>query len=127
MMAPMVFGFLKLHLVEAHLTHQDQMFERMNPVVIIKVNGLEWRSAVCVSGGRNPRWEFQHMDIEVRNMEHEIYIEVRDRDPLRSEMIGHVTTRVNFFAVPGGRAEWLELFYLGMPAGRIHFRSEFIP
>ena len=67
------------------------------------------------------------MDIEVRNMEHEIYIEVRDQDPMCTEMIGHATTRLNFFAVPGGRAEWLELFFLGMPAGRIHFRSEFLP
>jgi hypothetical protein len=44
-----------------------------------------------------------------------------------TEMIGHATTRLNFFAVPGGRAEWLELFFLGMGAGRIHFRSEFFP
>lgn len=127
MVAPMMLGFLKLHLVEAHLTHQDQLFERMNPVVIIKVNGIEWRSEVCVSGGRNPRWEFQHMDLEVANMEHEMYIEVRDRDPFTSQMIGHVRTKVGFFAVPGGRAEWLELFFEGYPAGRIHFRSDFTP
>lgn len=99
----------------------------MNPVVLIKVNGIEWRSEVCVSGGRNPRWEFQHMDLEVANMEHEMYIEVRDRDPFTSQMIGHVRTKVGFFAVPGGRAEWLELFFEGYPAGRIHFRSEFTP
>ena len=67
------------------------------------------------------------MDIEVMNMEHEIYIEVRDNDPFRTEMLGHVTTRINFFAVPGGRKEWLELFYMGSPAGKIHFRSEFLP
>lgn len=99
----------------------------MNPVVIIKVNSIEWRSEVCVSGGRNPRWEFQHMDLEVANMEHEMYIEVRDRDPFTSQMIGHVRTKVGFFAVPGGRAEWLELFFEGYPAGRIHFRSDFTP
>ena len=57
------------------------------------------------------------MDIEILNMEHEIYIEVRDQDPLRTEMLGHVTLRVGFFAVPGGRKEWVELFYLGSPAG----------
>jgi hypothetical protein len=42
-------------------------------------------------------------------------------------MLGHVTSRLNFFAVPGGRKEWLELFYLGSPAGKIHFKSEFMP
>lgn len=53
------------------------------------------------------------MDIEVLDREHEIYIEVRDQDPMRTEMLGHVTTKVGFFAIPGGRKEWLELFYLG--------------
>ena len=127
MTGPVMLGNLKLHLKEAHLTHVDQIFERMSPFVIIKINGREWRSAVCEFGGRKPHWTLQFMDIEVMNMEHEILIEVRDRDPMMTEPIGHVTTRVNFFAVPGGRAEWLELFYRGMPAGRIHFKSEFYP
>lgn len=108
----MLFGNLKLHLKEAHLTHVDQIFERMSPFVIIKVNGREWRSAVCEFGGRKPHWTLQFMDIEVMNMEHEILIEVRDRDNMMmTEPIGHVTIKVGFFAVPGGRAEWLELFY----------------
>lgn len=54
----------------------------MSPFVIIRVNGREWRSAICINGGRHPRWEFQFFDFEVANLEHEILIEVRDRDPL---------------------------------------------
>jgi len=53
------------------------------------------------------------MDIEVMNLEHEIQIEVRDREPWVTEPLGYVTIRVNFFAVPGGRSEWLELFFRG--------------
>jgi hypothetical protein len=60
-------------------------------------------------------------------MLHEIYIEVRDRDPLITEPIGHCRIKVEFFALPGGREEWLELFFQGYPAGRIHFKSEFYP
>jgi len=73
-----LMGHLKLHLIEAHLDHRDQNFMKMNPYVIIKVNGREWRSAVCIGGGKRPHWTLQFMDIEVANMEHEIYIEVRD-------------------------------------------------
>jgi hypothetical protein len=58
-------------------------------------------------------------------MEHELYIEVRDKDPYVTEMIGHATVRVNFFAIPGGRQEWIELFFRGYPAGRIHFKSHY--
>ena len=83
-------GILKLHLIEAHLTRNPNGIfgERMNPLVVMKVNLQEWRSAVCISGGRNPRWEFQFMEIPVFDVMHEVYIEVRDRDPLISEMVG---------------------------------------
>jgi hypothetical protein len=45
----MMGGFLKLHLIEAHLNHNNQefMFEKMNPFVIIRIGMQEWRSAVC--------------------------------------------------------------------------------
>jgi hypothetical protein len=52
MTGPVFLGNLKLHLKEAHLNHSDQLFERMNPYVIIRVNGREWRSAICEGGGR---------------------------------------------------------------------------
>ncbi len=51
-----LIGNLKLHLIEAHINHKDQYFEKMNPYVIIKVNGREWRSAVCIGGGKRPHW-----------------------------------------------------------------------
>jgi len=46
----MIKGNLKLHLIEAHLNRNPNGFqlERMSPLAIIKVNGLEWRSAVCL-------------------------------------------------------------------------------
>lgn len=34
---------------------------------------------------------------------------------------------MSFFARVGGAAEWIELKYLGMPAGNIHFTSEYFP
>ena len=46
---------------------------------------------------------------------------------MMTEPIGAATIRVGFFAVPGGRSEWIELFYMGYPAGKIHFKSEFRP
>jgi hypothetical protein len=39
----------------------------------------------------------------VSNLEHELYVEVRDKDPYVTEMIGYATVRVNFFAVAGER------------------------
>lgn len=122
-------GLLKLHLIEAHLTHNTNpgLFDRMDPFVIIKVNLQEWRSAVCMGGGKNPRWEFQFMEHQVLSLDHEVYIEVRDRDPMITEMIGSARVPLRFFCVPTGLTEWIELFFMGMPAGRIQFRSEYFP
>lgn len=44
-----------------------------------------------------------------------------------TEMIGSARVPLRFFCVPLGLTEWIELFFMGMPAGRIQFRSEYFP
>jgi hypothetical protein len=124
-----ILGRLKLHLKEAKLQHHDgPMLERMSPFVAIKMNGREeGRSAIIEGGGRHPKWTLQFFEFEVLEMGHEIHIEVRDKNMIGSEMIGHARVPVSFFAKPGGMAEWIELFWQGMPAGNIHFKSEYFP
>lgn len=75
-----VGGLLKIHLIEAHLSHNTNefSFERMSPFVFIRIGMQEWRSAVCFNSGRNPRWELQFMDHSVINPNEDVIIEVRD-------------------------------------------------
>lgn len=40
-------------------------------------------------------------------------------------MIGHARIPMSRFALPGGVNEWFELFREGMPAGQVHFKSEY--
>lgn len=55
-------------------------------------------------------------------------IEVLDHAGLfNNEPIGHCEVPTNFFCRVGGCEEWLELKFRGMNAGRIHFRSEYMP
>ena len=44
-----------------------------------------------------------------------------------SQFLGQARLPVRQFAVLGGATEWIELFYNGFPAGKIHFRSEYFP
>lgn len=129
MMAPVaLLGKLKLHLKEANLQHNDAGFlERMSPFVTVRINNREERSAVIERGGRHPVWTLQFFEFEVIDMNHEVHIEVRDRDMIGSEMIGHAKVPMHFFARPGGASEWIELFWQGFAAGRIHFKSEYFP
>lgn len=104
-----LLGRLKLHLKEAKLRHNDAGFlERMSPFVTVRINGREERSEV-VYGGRHPVWTLQFFEYEVIDMNHEVHIEVRDKDMIGSEMIGHARVPMALFARVGGAAEWIEL------------------
>ena len=121
-----LLGKLKLHLKEANLKHNDAGFlERMSPFVIVRINGREERSQIIEGGGRHPVWTFQFFDFEVLDMNHMIDIEVKDKDMVGSEMIGHAQVPMSFLAKVGGAVEWIELKYMGFPAGNIHFKSDY--
>jgi hypothetical protein len=65
-------GFIKIHLQSAHLTHNTEaghgLLHKMDPFVVIMVGKQQWRSAVCVNGGKNPHWQMQCMDIPVKKL-----------------------------------------------------------
>ena len=70
----------------------------------------------------------QFMEVPIFSLAEEVLIEVRDKDAMiGSEPIGRARVRLDFFAVGSGRQEWIELFHLDMPAGRLHMRSEWFP
>lgn len=123
-------GILKMHAHNAHLEFSDGDFlERMSPFVTIRIHDQEWRSDVCEGGGRNPEWgAFNRMEHIVMDPAREVHIEVRDRDMIGTEMIGHAIVNLNFFLRPmeGHINEHIDLKLLGMFAGKIHIKSEFI-
>jgi len=48
---------IRLILQKAHLEFNfGNAFDKMDPFVYIRVGQQEWRSAVCVNGGKNPHW-----------------------------------------------------------------------
>jgi hypothetical protein len=69
------------------------------------------------------------MDIPVkklRKLQKNVHIEIRDKDMIGSEPLGHANVTLGMFASAGPREEWVELKYNGMRAGRLHMRSSFI-
>ena len=121
-------GHLRLHLLNGDFSHHTGgMFHTMNPVVHIHVGQWQnWRSQCAVDGGQHPRFYEQFMDIEVRYCEGMIRIDVHDLNGNGAPIIGTCEVPLQRFDHPGGREEWVEIFNFGMPAGRLHFRSEFV-
>lgn len=82
-----------------------------------------------MGGGKYPQWgamnRMEHMVVDPMR---EVHIEVRDKDMIGANMIGQCTLPLNFFLRPmeGKMNEKIELKLLGMFAGRIHMKSDFI-
>ena len=121
-------GHLRLHLLKGDFSHHTGgMFHSMNPVVHIHVGQMQnWRSQCAVDGGQHPRFHMQFMDIEVRYCQQMVRIDVHDLNGNGAPIIGTCELPLERFARNGGCEEWVEIFNFGMPAGRLHFRSEFV-
>lgn len=61
------------------------------------------------------------------NLDHELLIEVRDKDMIGSQFLGQARVPIGRFAVERGNSERIELFFDGFPAGNIHLKSEYWP
>ena len=74
----------------------------------------------------HPRFHGQFMDIEVRYCQTMVRMDVHDLTGHGAPIIGTAEVPLGRFAIPGGAQEWIEIFFHGRPAGRLHFRSEFV-
>ena len=81
----------------------------MQPYVNIRVGFQEWRSIISQHGGKTPRWFYQSFDIELKNLNQMMRIEVRDTLGNRQQVIGQIDQPVNTFAILGGAQEWVEI------------------
>ena len=68
------------------------------------------------------------MQVECGRMQHKLHIEVRDKDVFGAEAIGHAEVSLDFFKRPNGHFnEAIELFWRGMPAGRLVVKTTYHP
>jgi len=123
-------GYLRLTVESAHLNvNLGGPLNKMDPFVFIQVGKQQqWRSSVCVNGGKNPVWQFQHMEIPVKKLsklEKVVRIEVRDQNLLGSEPIAHANVTLGMFASRGPVHERIQLIHRGMNGGHIMMRSVF--
>lgn len=126
-------GLLRMHLMKAHLEiHEGHLLDKMSVFVEVSIgdNMFYWKSDVKEHCGHKPEWggPLAVFEYEVRDPLAKMEIRVRDHAaPLDNKPLGHAEAPLTFFAKPGGVSEFLPLHRLTENAGRIHFRSEFVP
>ena len=120
-------GLLKLHVVEAHLTRDCKPLRKMDPYAKITHRDQDWKSKTDKRGGKTPKWEHQHMDIDVKYIGDDIFIKLFDDDPGKDELISQTNAKVSTFTAEKHMDLWLQLEYKGKEAGRLRVTSEWHP
>ena len=118
-------GTLKLHVIEARLTH-DTDANKMDPYCIIQVREQEFKTSIKEEGGKEPKWN-DVFDIDVKYIGDDLTVKVMDDDIGKDDAIGEAKIKLSSFCVNGGLDEWYEIYFEGKPAGKVHFRGEWHP
>ncbi len=118
-------GRLRVHLVEATLTHDTEFLGKMDPFVKMKCREQEWKSSVMQDAGKHPVWHSQFFDINVHYFGDDLEIIVMDEDVTTNDLVGSGVHKLSSLVVDGhGMDEWFEIQYKGKSAGRVHLKCE---
>ena len=120
-------GKLSVWLHEAHLTHDTEVFGKMDPYCKMQCREQEWRSGTDTNGGKKPKWINERFDIDVHYLGDDLHFHLWDDDVGKDESIGQGSTKLAALVLDGGINEWFDIQYKGKPAGKIHLQTEWHP
>ena len=73
----MTSGRLRLHIIEAKLTRDTEVFSKMDPFAKLEVRDQSYKTKVLDGAGKKPKWD-EVWDIDVKYVGDDMNIEVRD-------------------------------------------------
>ncbi len=123
-------GTLIFKPIEAKLTHNTDLFTKMNPYCAFTIGGKRIKGQVCKKGGKAPHWN-DTVTIPIIE-ESNILIEVMDKDKItKDDHIGSFELNLQEIESLGQMKRWFPLVYKKKPAGEIQmeviFERENIP
>ena len=124
-----VVGTMRLHLIEAKLTHDTQKIGKMDPYVIVKIREEDWTGPIHDNGGKHPNWENldNTKDFKIKYLGDEIFFHVYDEEVFKDSDVCEGQAKLSALCCDGGMDEWYALTHKGKDAGRIHIKAEWFP
>ena len=120
-------GVLKLHVIMARLTHDTELFGKMDPYVVINMRMQRFRTKTAKKGGKEPHWDNEVFELDVKYVGDDMHVEVFDQVLGKDDLIGESTIKISALALNGGLDEWFDIQFKGKDAGKIHFKAEWHP
>ena len=119
-------GILYIRPVGAQLTHDTDLFMKMDPYCVFINGGYRVKTSTCYNGGKKPYWNEQ---IELNaNSQDRVTIEIWDHEVVGSNnVIGLGELQVSkVIAMGGNYNDFVPLFYHGKPAGNLSVSASFV-
>ena len=113
-------------MVSAELTHDVDLFCKMDPYLLIDYNGVQQRTKVCRDGGKTPIWD-ETFEIPLQSVSDEIQFHIRDDDLIGSELVAVASIKASAFCFNGGTRDYFSVEYEGRPAGKLLLQTHFTP
>lgn len=101
----------------AKLTHDTEVFSKMDPYCIVTLGSQRQRTRTCNSAGKFPNWN--ESLVFSRTVEDILLIAVMDDDIGRDDLVGETTFPLARMAGMGTFEDWLQLSYKGRRAGEV--------
>jgi Ca2+-dependent lipid-binding protein len=120
-------GILKIHVHEARLTRDTEVFGKMDPYCIFETRQQRVRTKMLPGAGKTPNWMGELVTIDVKYIGDDIHLSVWDEDPGKDDIIGDAEIKTSSMCVGSGIDEWYKLFFKGREVGVIHLRSIWEP
>lgn len=119
-------GKLRLHIIEANLKRDTEMFSKMDPYACFQMRDQSYKTKVLDGAGKLPKWN-EVWDIDVKYVGDDMQIQVFDKDVTSSDLVGETQIKLSSLCVNGGMNEWFDIQYKGKKAGTIHLKGEWTP
>lgn len=116
---------LRIHVVEANLVHDTDMFLKMDPYTVIKVGSQKQKTRVIDYGGKKPTWN-ETFEFRVTGGEGFIEIKVMDKDTFTADdVIGSLDIPMYTLLNQSNKIDhWYDLEYKRRYAGKLHLIIE---
>ena len=107
---------MTLHVVEAKLIRDTEMFGKMDPYVVVEYRGEQWKTPIKESAGKTPVWNHT-FHINIKYIGDDLSLKCMDKDVMKDDTVGTCMFKASSVCVPGGMDDWFEIHHKGKSAG----------
>jgi hypothetical protein len=121
-------AILEIQVIDAKLTHDNQIIGKMDPYVMFRTPTAEWKSKTCKDGGKLPKWDKAIWRPKQSSFGEEMTLSVFDEDALKNVFVGSGTVSMSAFIAGHIVETWVEIFReKNKSCGKVRIRSCYTP